>query len=75
MCYLPDMWHSPTTQCHWGTQGKVLATPQLCLPAPFGSLLPPSLSPHSEHVSTQFSLYSRNIMFGCFTPTLSAASE
>lgn len=32
MCYLLDMWHSPTTQCHWGTQEKVLATPQLCLP-------------------------------------------
>lgn len=43
--------------------------PELCSPASFAFsyLLP---SPLSLHAYAQISLFSRNIMFGCFPPTL-----
>lgn len=45
MCYLPDIWHIPTTQCHWSLQGKVLGLPaRLSLPLTSFPLPSPCMS-------------------------------
>lgn len=66
--HLPLSYHSHSPhRVSWGHQGKVPANPKLCFPAP---PFPPSLSPLLACLYSILSLYSRNIMFAGFTPTL-----